>query len=226
MSDVTILDQVPSSTPHVAELLTRDGRTVDGAANDFIRLVATGRARSRHLVQLLQYIDVSLDSQLAGYGAGMARFPKAPHAQMFAEFATFKLKARALLRGAAAAVQREDPSAIATPPPVQALHYGWCFLWLGAVPPLAATGLGMYAGLLIWHRFCVALPRSLSDGGYTVPDEFTKVFTRFEQRPSALDSCLVAAEYGLAQGDSETTAIEAIDMTLLVTDEILRVSAE
>jgi hypothetical protein len=209
------MDGVPSTVPLSAKVLAEYGRPVDGAANDLVRLIRAGEATPLHWNRLLHFLDSTLETQIVGYAMGMNRFPSAPAAWPFLDFATYKLNAREYLRTASAKIEEVHPGAAAVgSPPLSAHHYGWCFLWLGSVPPMATAGLAMYAGLLDWHRFCVELLLALEASTPAPPEELRRVFRRFEQRPASLDRCLVLAEEGLARGDDPACGIAAMDVAL------------
>lgn len=218
MSEVSLLDSVPSTVPLSAKTLADYDRSVDGAENELVRLVLAGKATPLHWNRLVRYLDSTLEAQIAGYAMGMARFPTAPAAWPFVDFATYKLNARSFLRAASARIEELHPSAKEIgPTPPSAYHYGWCFLWLGAVPSKSVAGLAFYAGLLDWHRFCVELLAALESSGSEPPEEFLAVFRRFAERPAALDRCLALSEEGLAAGEDPAGAIPALDIAFHTT---------
>lgn len=226
VSAISLSQGVSSATPLVAEVLAKYDRTVDGAHNPLVALARRGKAEPRHWNQLIRNLGAGIPSQIAGYGAGVGRFPFAPEAWPFMDFATYKLKAGPLLAEASEAIEARYPSAVPVgPPPSEALQYGWCWLWVGSVLGKAAAGAAMYAGLFEWYRVCVDLLDALYGKEPEPPEEFLKVLLRFRDRPEPLDHCLVLAERGLAEGDRAEEAVQAMDVSFSATAAFLEACA-
>ncbi len=227
MVEVSILDGVPETVPLSAKVLASYRRPIDGAGNDLVRLVRSGAATPLHWTRFLHFLDLTLDSQVVGYGVGVTRFPVAPVAWPFLDFATFKLNARGVLRAASDRIEDLHPAAADVGvPPAAAYRYGWYFLWLGSVTPMSVAGLGMYVALLDWHRFCVEMLAAIDGHQPGQPEEFRRVFSRFGQRPEALDRCLVLAERGLEGGEDPEPAVRAMDLAGEVITDFLRECAK
>ncbi|PRW62838.1 hypothetical protein [Actinopolyspora mortivallis] len=199
-------EDFPRSREVLAELVP----PLNGYHNDFARLVESGGAENEHYSRLIRYLDLSLDSQVAGYGIGVARFPHKPTADPFMEFAEIKLNARELIRRAASALgSRVEPEG-STLLPFDAYSMPWYLLWLGALGNRAQSGLGAYAGLLVWHHVCVSLVERIMSLEHPPPEDFVMIFRRFAELPErVLRVCLQAAEEGLRSGDDRKTALVA-----------------
>ncbi|NYH78308.1 hypothetical protein FHR84_001630 [Actinopolyspora biskrensis] len=194
--------------PLCQEVLGELDPPLNGYDNEFARLVGSGDVENTHYSRLVRYLDLSLDTQVAGYASGVARFPRKTAAAPFMEFAEIKLNARVLMRRAISAIGGEVEPEGTVALPFDAYSMPWYFLWLGTMGNRAQSGLGAYAGMLVWHHVCVSLVERLSTLENPPPEDFTVIFRRFEEAPERmLRVCLEAAEEGLHAGDDQRAAL-------------------
>ncbi|MGC5341743.1 hypothetical protein ACPXCE_02445 [Streptomyces sp. DT24] len=202
---------VPEEFPQVKVLLERCSETPHGRDNEFMRLVEKNAATPRHWMRLLRLIDLSLDAQVTGYATGVARFSARPDADAYLAFAQVKLDARRLMREAETALRYDGPPVTALDLTASACSMPWYYLWLGSTADRAASGLGLYVGLVSWHEFCVALVEEIDRLSIQLPEEYVFVFRRWQQRPTELlDQCLRMAEEGLSRSSSTDQTMVAV----------------
>ncbi|MFD9065857.1 hypothetical protein ACFVZ3_30565 [Kitasatospora purpeofusca] len=210
MNDFAALDGYLRDHPLCAAVINQLPSPPDGADNDLCRVLAAGTDTPLHWATLIRWVDLSLDPQVTGYSLGMARFPRRPAARPYQTMADLKLWARTYWREAEEAM-RELGAPLDQVPRInaQGLSMPWYFLWLGATANAAASGVGLWTGMLLWHQFSVAMVQAC-DERPSSPAPLRYVFARFEDYPTELmNACLDLGEAGLAAGESAEDALTA-----------------